>query len=120
MTFSLNLETAVDGIIDFDIPSNVKLHIRATTKLENKLYNFVPHDLLNFLEFLNNQATEFQWSDNVEIMMILKGVSDANTDYVKLLTNNCKINLNLIKKLKRHKSESNREQHKIKICCIIA
>ena len=66
-----------------------------TKKLEDKLNDCVPHDLFNFLGSLNNQATEFQWSNNVGIMMILKDVSDANNDYVNLLTNHGGINLNM-------------------------
>ena len=98
MSFALNPEAAVDGIIYFDILSNVKLHRSATRKLEDKLYDCVPQDLFNFLELLNDQATEFQWSDKVRIMMIPRDVSDANTDYVNLLTNHGEINLNMITK----------------------
>ena len=58
MPFSLNPEAAVDVIVNFDIPLNLKLHRRATTKLEGELYDCVPHDLFNFFEFLNNLATE--------------------------------------------------------------
>ena len=60
MPFSLNPAAEVYGIIDFYIPSNVKFHRRATTKLEYELYNFVPQDLFSFLESLNDLATEFQ------------------------------------------------------------
>ena len=69
MPFAINPTAAVDGIINFDIPSNVKLHGRATKKLEDELYDCVPHDLSDFLESLNNQATKFQRSNNVGIMM---------------------------------------------------
>ena len=70
MPFSLNPVASVDGILYFDILLNVKFHRRATTKWEDKLYNFVPHDLFDFLESLNHKATEFQWSDNVGIVII--------------------------------------------------
>ena len=73
------------------------MHRRATTNLEDKLYYCVPHNLFNFLEPLNDQSTKFQWSDNVGIMIILKYMSDANMDYVNLLTNHSEINLNMIK-----------------------
>ena len=59
MPFALNPAAAVDGIIDFYIPLNVKLHRRATAKSEGKLLTFVPQDLFNFLESLNNQAAKF-------------------------------------------------------------
>ena len=49
MPFALNLAAAVDSIIDFNIPLNVKFHIRETTKLEGELYDFVLHDMFNFL-----------------------------------------------------------------------
>ena len=42
MPLSLNLSAAVGGIIELNTPLNVKLHGRVTTKLEDKLYNFVP------------------------------------------------------------------------------
>ena len=54
MPFALNPEAAVDGIIDFDMTSNVKFHRGATTKLEDELYNFLLQDLFNFLESLYN------------------------------------------------------------------
>ena len=47
---------------------------------------------------INDQATKFQWSDKVGIMVIPKDSSDANKDYVNLLTNNGEINLNMITK----------------------
>ena len=75
MNFKLNPEAAIDGIIDFDIPLNLKLHIIQTTKLEDKIYDCVPQDLLNFLELLDGRATKFQWSDKVGIIMIPKDVS---------------------------------------------
>ena len=53
MPFALNPSAAVGGITDFDILSNVKIHRRATTKLEHKLYDCVPHNMFNFLELLN-------------------------------------------------------------------
>ena len=59
MPFALNPAAAVDGITNFDIPLNVKLHRRVTTKLYVELYYCVPQDLFNFLEFFNNRATEF-------------------------------------------------------------
>ena len=96
MPFALNPAAAVDGIIDFDMTSNVKFHRRATTKLEGKIYDFVPQDLSNFLELLNDRATAFQWSEKVGIMMIPKDVSYRNTDYVNLLTNHGYIILNII------------------------
>ena len=37
VAFALNPAVATDGIFDFDIPSNVKLHRRPTTNLEDKL-----------------------------------------------------------------------------------
>ena len=52
--------------------------------------------------------------------MIPKDVLDANTDYVRLLTNHGENNLNMIKKIKRNISEKNQDQHKIQIWCIIA
>ena len=54
--------------------------------------------MFNLLELLNDQVTEFQWSNKVVIMMILKDVLDANTDYLNLLTNHGEINLNKITK----------------------
>ena len=96
--FTLNLAAAVDGNIDFDIPLNVKFHKRETTNLEDELYNCVLQDLFKFLEPLNYQTTEFQWSGKVGIMMILKDVLDANTDYVNLLTSPGEINLNMLTK----------------------
>ena len=98
MPFALNPEAAVDGIIDFDILSNVKLHRRAETNLEDEVYNCVLQYLFKFLEPLNDQATEFQWSGKVGIMMILKDVLDTNTDYVNLLTSPGEINLNMLTK----------------------
>ena len=98
MPFALNPAAAVGGIIYFDILSKVKNHRRAITKLEHKLYDCVPHNMFNFLELLNYRATEFQLSDNVVIMMIPRDVSDTTTDYVNLLTNYGKINLNIITK----------------------
>ena len=68
MPFALNPEAAVDCIIDFGIQLNVKLHRRETTKLEDEVYNCLLHNMLNFLESLNNQATKFQWSYHVEII----------------------------------------------------
>ena len=53
MLFAINPAAAVGGIIDFDILSNVKTHRRATTKLEHKLYDCVPHKMFNFLKLLN-------------------------------------------------------------------
>ena len=53
--------------------------------------------MFNFLELFNDRATDFQWSKKVGIMMILKDLSDVNTDYVNLLTNHGEINLNMIK-----------------------
>ena len=50
MSFTLNLAAAIDGVIDFDIMLNVKFHRRATTKLEDKIYDCVPHNLFNLLE----------------------------------------------------------------------
>ena len=96
MPFALNPEATVGGIIDFDIPSNVKLHRKAETNLEDELYNCVLQDLFKFLESLNDWATEFQWSDKVGIIMIPKDVLDVNTDYVKLLTSPGEINLNML------------------------
>ena len=52
MHFAIKPEAAVDGTIDFDIALNVKSHRRATTKLEDEIYDFVPHNLFNFLESL--------------------------------------------------------------------
>ena len=89
---------SVDGNIEFDIPSNVKLHRRATTKLEDKLYNCVLQYLFNFIQYLNNQATVFQWSEKVGIMMIPKDVSGANINYVNLISNHGEIDLNIITK----------------------
>ena len=97
MTFVFNLAAAVDGIIKFDIPLNIKFQRSSATKLKDELYNYVPHDLFNFLESLNDRSTKIQWSNNVGIMMIPKDLSDVNTDYVKLLTNNGEINLDMIK-----------------------
>ena len=77
--FSLNLSTAIDGIIDIDVPLNIKLHRRATNKIKYKLYDFVPPNLFKFIESLNYRATELQCSNNVGIMMIPKNVLDANT-----------------------------------------
>ena len=54
MPFALNLEAAVDGITKFDIPSDIKLNRRATTKLEEELYYCVPHDLFSLSESLND------------------------------------------------------------------
>ena len=54
MPFALNPAAAVEGMIDFDNQPNLKLHIREKTKLKDKLYNCVPHDMFNFLESLNN------------------------------------------------------------------
>ena len=54
----------------------------AATKLEDKLYNCVPQDLFNLLESLNNQATQFKWSEKFDNIMIPRDVSDTNTDYV--------------------------------------
>ena len=104
--------------MDREIPLNIKFHRRATTELEEEIYNCVLHDMFNLFGSLMYQATEFQWSDNVGIMMIPKDVSNTNTDYVNLLTNHGEIYLNMIKKLKRNISEINQEQHKIQICCI--
>ena len=98
MPFALKPAASVDGIIDFDIPLNVKFHRRETTKLEDKIYDFVPRDLFNFLELLNDRATEYQWSIKVGIMMIPKDVSDANTDCVNLIMNHGEININMIAK----------------------
>ena len=96
--FAINPEEAVDGIIDFDIPLNVKLQRREKTKLEDELYNCVPHDLFNFLELINDRATKFQWSNNVRIMMIPKDVLDTSTDYLNRLMNNSETVLNMITK----------------------
>ena len=71
MPFALKTAAAVEDFINFDNQSNVKLHRRAITQLEDKLYNFVPHNLFNFLDFLNNGATKLQWSNNVGIIIIL-------------------------------------------------
>ena len=57
MSFTFNPGASVDGIINFDILPNVKLHRMATTKLGYELYDYVPHDLFNFLELLNDQTT---------------------------------------------------------------
>ena len=96
MPFVLTPVEAVHGIIKFDIPLNEKLHRRATTKLEDRLYNFVPHDLFIFPELLNNRGTKLQWSDNVKMMIISKDVLDANMDYVNLLINHGEVNLDMI------------------------
>ena len=93
---------------------------RTKKELEDELYDCVPQDLFNFLELLNNQATEFHWSDKFGIMMIPKDVVGANMDYVNLITNHGEINLNITIFFKKHISERNREQHKIQIRCIIA
>ena len=61
MPFALKLAVAIESIIDFDIMSNVKLHIRATTNLDYELYECVPQDLFNFLDSLNNQVTKVLW-----------------------------------------------------------
>ena len=57
--------------------------------------------MFNFLEPLNDRSTEFQWSDNVRIMMIKKYMSDANTDYVNILTNHSEMNINMITKFEQ-------------------
>ena len=98
MPLKINPEAAVDGIIYFDILLNVKLYRRATKKLEDKLYDCVPHNLFNFLEFLNDWATEFQSSDNVVNMMIMKKKLDMNMDYINVLTNKSENILNMITK----------------------
>ena len=72
MPYVLKLAADVGGMITFYIPSNVKLQKSATIKLENNLYDCVPHDLFNFFESLNNRASKFQRSDKVGITMILK------------------------------------------------
>ena len=74
------------------------MHRRAETNLDDELYNCVLQDLFKFLEPLNDQATEFQWSGKVGIMMILKDILDVNTDYVNLLTSPGEINLNMLTK----------------------
>ena len=77
---------------------NVKLHRRAKIKLEDEVYVFVPHDLLNFLEALNDQSTELQWFDDDVNMMIQIEILNANTDFVNLLTNNGEVILDVITK----------------------
>ena len=37
--------------------SNVELHRRAKTKIEDKPYDYVPQNLFNLLELLNDRAT---------------------------------------------------------------
>ena len=56
MPFAIKPEAYVEGIINFEIPSNVKIHRRATKKLEDKLYDCVPHDLslYNSVNITNN------------------------------------------------------------------
>ena len=54
MPYVLKLAADVGGMITFYIPSNVKLQKSATIKLENNLYDCVPHDLFNFFESLND------------------------------------------------------------------
>ena len=87
MTLILNPWVEIDDIIDFEKTSNVKLHRRVTTNLEEEIYDFVTNNLFNCPKFLNNRSTKLQWSDNVGIMMILKYVSDGNMYYVNLLKN---------------------------------
>ena len=60
MPFALNPAPAIDDIIEFDIPSNIKLYRRAKKKLEYELYNFVLQYLFNFLESLSDRATKFK------------------------------------------------------------
>ena len=63
MPFAIKPEAYVEGIIDFEIPSDVKMHRRETTKLEDELYDCVPHDLFNFLE--ENQQENMTSSSHV-------------------------------------------------------
>ena len=54
--------------------------------------------MFKFLDLINDQATVFQWSNKLGVMMIPEDVSDANMDYVSLLTNHGEFNLNIITK----------------------
>ena len=77
------------------------MHRRGKTKLEDKLHDFVPHNLFNFLELLNDRGTELQLSNNVEIMMFPKDILDAKTDYFNLLKNYSEVNIDMITKFEK-------------------
>ena len=55
--FALNPDQAITGIIDSTKDSNVKLYMKATSKLSEDLFDCVPEDLLQFLKTLSVEGT---------------------------------------------------------------
>ena len=85
VSFALNPAQAINGIIDFTKDLNANLYRKATSKLSEDLFDYVPEDLLQLLKTLSDRATELSWNEPIAgIIMIPEEPTNVSTVY-KLL-----------------------------------
>ena len=83
--FALNPAHAVQGVINFAISDNIKLHRKGTSRLNYDPFYCVPKDLHHFLKTIADRATEFQWNDDAVGIMKIPDDPIKTTKYTNLL-----------------------------------
>ena len=91
--FALNPAHAMQGVIDFAKPDNVKLQKKGTSRLSEDCFDCVPKDLHYFLKTLSDRATKYQWNDDVLGILMIPDHPIFPMKYTNLLPNHDELNL---------------------------
>ena len=87
VAFALSPTAAIQGVIDYHTREGRKIHGSATHKLSEDQFDCLPEDLTQFLDDLEDRASQFGWSNNDGILEIPIDPSDPIVDTENLIRN---------------------------------
>ena len=87
VAFALIPAAAIQGVINYLTSEGRKIHGSATYKLSEDQFNCVPEDLTQFLDDLEDRASQFGWSNDDGILEIPIYPADPMADTDNLIQN---------------------------------
>ena len=87
VAFALSPAAAIQGVIDYLTSEGRKIHGSATHKLSEDQFDCVPEDLTQFLDDLEDRASQFGWSNDDGILEIPIDPANPIADTENLIQN---------------------------------